>query len=88
MSGFVCPHCGKTTDLFKTGGGAALAQEMGVPFLGCVPLDPQVVISGDAGTPFVQRFATSPTAHAFEGIVRPILLRLETEHSTERTART
>ena len=76
MSGFVCPHCGKTTDLFKTGGGEALAREMAVPFLGRIPLDPQVVASGDAGTPFVQRFAESPAAHAFEDIVRPILLNL------------
>ena len=53
-----------------------LAREMGVPFLGKVPLDPRVVDSGDAGTPFVQRFAGSPTAHAFEEIVRPILLSL------------
>jgi MinD superfamily P-loop ATPase len=76
MSGFVCPHCGKATDLFKSGGGAALAQEMGVPFLGKVPLDPQVVDSGDAGTPFVQRFAGSSTAQAFAEIVRPILANL------------
>jgi Mrp family chromosome partitioning ATPase len=76
MSGFVCPHCGKTTDLFKTGGGQALAQEMNVPFLGRVPLDPQVVDSGDAGTPFVQRFADSPTALAFAEIVRLILANL------------
>ena len=77
MSGFVCPHCGKTTDLFKTGGGAALAREMEVPFLGRIPLDPQVVGSGDAGTPFVQRFAKSPAARAFETIARPILLGLQ-----------
>jgi MinD superfamily P-loop ATPase len=76
MSGFICPHCGKTTDLFKSGGGEALAREMGVPFLGKVPLDPQVVDSGDAGTPFVQRFADSPTAQAFADIVRPILANL------------
>jgi Mrp family chromosome partitioning ATPase len=82
MSGFVCPHCGKTTDLFKTGGGATLAREMGVPFLGRLPLDPQVVDSGDAGTPFVQRFANGPTACAFEDIVRPILLRLEASKSS------
>ena len=37
MSGFVCPHCGKTTDLFKSGGGEALAREMNAPFLGRVP---------------------------------------------------
>ena len=77
MSGFVCPHCAKTTDLFKSGGGALLAQEMGVPFLGKVPLDPQVMESGDAGTPFVQRFAASPAALAFADIVRPILLNLQ-----------
>ena len=77
MSGFVCPHCGKTTDLFKSGGGALLAQEMGVQFLGKVPLDPQVVDSGDAGTPFVKRFADSPAARAFADIVRPILLNLQ-----------
>lgn len=77
MSGFVCPHCGKTTDLFKSGGGALLAQEMDVPFLGKIPLDPQVVHSGDAGTPFVERFAESPAAQAFAEIVRPILLKLQ-----------
>ena len=77
MSGFVCPHCAKTTDLFKSGGGALLAQEMGVPFLGKVPLDPQVMESGDAGTPFVQRFAAGSAALAFADIVRPILLNLQ-----------
>lgn len=82
MSGFVCPHCAKATDLFKAGGGASLAQEMGVPFLGKVPLDPQVVDSGDAGTPFVQRFAGSPAAQAFAEIVRPILANLDgADHS-------
>jgi Mrp family chromosome partitioning ATPase len=84
MSGFVCPHCKKTTDLFKTGGGEALAREMNVFFLGRVPLDPQVVISGDAGTPFVHRFSGSPTAHSFEEIVRPFFARLRPDsgHST------
>ena len=53
MSGFVCPHCGKTTDPFKSGGGEALAREMNVPFLGRVPLDPAVVQSGDGGKPFM-----------------------------------
>lgn len=76
MSGFVCPHCGKTTELFKAGGGASLAQEMKVPFLGRIPLDSQVVESGDSGTPFVQRFDSSPAAHAFEEITRPILSSL------------
>lgn len=77
MSGFVCPHCGRTTDLFKAGGGEALAREMAVPFLGRVPLDPQVVVSGDAGRPFVHTLAESPTGRAFENLVRPILFQLQ-----------
>jgi Mrp family chromosome partitioning ATPase len=73
MSGFSCPHCRTTTNLFGGGGGEALAREMGVPFLGCIPLDPQVVLSGDAGTPFVQRFSESASAQAMNRIIQPIL---------------
>jgi len=50
MSGMVCPHCNKKIDLFKTGGGERIADEMNVPFLGRIPLDPQMVICTDAGT--------------------------------------
>src|SRR2546430_13304615 len=53
MSGFVCPHCGKETDIFKVGGGEAAAKELGLPFLGRIPLDPRIVIGGDAGRTFV-----------------------------------
>ncbi len=72
MSGFVCPHCGKVTNLFKTGGGEALARETGVPFLGKIPIDPDVVVSGDSGTPFVKAFAQSSAAPAFAAIVNRI----------------
>ena len=53
MSGFVCPHCGKETNIFKYGGGERSASELGVPFLGRVPLDPKMVEAADSGTPFV-----------------------------------
>jgi Mrp family chromosome partitioning ATPase len=53
MSGMVCPKCGEKIDLFKVGGGARAAQELGVPFLGYIPIDPNIVIKCDAGTPFV-----------------------------------
>jgi ATP-binding protein involved in chromosome partitioning len=79
MSGFSCPHCGKASDLFGTGGGEDLAREMDVPFLGRIPLDPQVVLSGDAGTPFVQRFAQSASAKALNLIIQPILTRISTD---------
>jgi len=54
MSTFVCPHCGETTDIFKTGGGESMAEDMGVNFLGKIPLEVHIVHSGDGGTPFSQ----------------------------------
>jgi ATP-binding protein involved in chromosome partitioning len=53
MSGFVCPHCGKETDIFSKGGGEAAARKMGVPFLGRVPLNLIVREGGDEGRPVV-----------------------------------
>ncbi len=53
MAGLKCPHCGEMINLFKTGGGEAAAKEMGVNFLGRVPIDPNMVIMGDLGKPYV-----------------------------------
>ncbi len=72
MSGFCCPHCGERIDLFKQGGGEKAAAELKVPFLGAVPLDPQIVIQGDAGKPFVTAFPESPAAEAFAAIVEKL----------------
>ena len=69
MSGFVCPHCGQRTDLFKSGGGQAMAAEMAVPFLGRVPLDTGVVSSGDAGQPLSASAEPTAAGRAFDGIV-------------------
>jgi len=80
MSGFVCPHCGETTDVFLRGGAETMAEEAGVPFLGRIPMDPAVVQAGEQGVPHVQAYAGSPTADAFAAAVEP-LLRL-----TERPA--
>jgi Mrp family chromosome partitioning ATPase len=77
MSGFVCPHCGEKIDLFKQGGGEKAARELEVPFLGAVPLDPQVVIQGDAGKPFVEAFPDSPTALAFDEIANRLEERVD-----------
>jgi ATP-binding protein involved in chromosome partitioning len=49
MSGFVCPHCGKEITIFGSGGGKVMARQMGVPFLGEIPLDAQMVEMGDKG---------------------------------------
>jgi Mrp family chromosome partitioning ATPase len=53
LSGFVCPACGERVDLFKTGGGERAAGELGVPFLGAVPISRAMVAAGDAGRPLV-----------------------------------
>jgi ATP-binding protein involved in chromosome partitioning len=53
MSGMQCPHCGGHLDVFGEGGGRRLAEQLNVPFLGAVPLDPAVRIAGDAGKPTV-----------------------------------
>lgn len=50
MSGFICPDCGKSYDIFGKGGAEKSALEMGIPFLGAVPINIQVRASGDAGS--------------------------------------
>jgi len=73
MSGFVCPHCGEETLIFKSGGGEEMALGMEVPFLGRIPVDPGVVDACDAGQPYVHRNAQSGTAKAFERVIQEVL---------------
>ncbi len=73
MSGFICPHCGVATDIFKTGGGEKMASEMEVPFLGRIPIDPKIVEHSDSGRPFLQYVTGSETARAFESVIGPLL---------------
>ncbi len=68
MSGFTCPDCGTVTHIFHQGGGEAIAQELGVPFLGKVPLDPAVVDCGDDGLPLVRAAPDSPAAEVYRNI--------------------
>ena len=68
MSGFTCPDCGTVTHIFHQGGGEAIAQELGVDFLGKVPLDPTVVDCGDEGRPLVRAAPDSPAAAAYRSI--------------------
>jgi ATP-binding protein involved in chromosome partitioning len=73
MSGFVCPHCGKETPIFKKGGGEKAAKDLGVPFLGRIPFEPAMVEMADKGLPFVQSMKDAPSAAAFQEIVRHIV---------------
>lgn len=73
MSGLNCPHCGEHIDLFKVGGGEKTAKEMGIPFLGRVPIEPYIVESGDTGKPFIVENPDSEASRAFRAIVDKIL---------------
>jgi len=73
MSGFVCPKCGEITPILKSGGGQRMAADMNVPFLGSIPMDPQIAEACDDGTAFVHQFATSPTAAVMREIIQPIV---------------
>jgi len=68
MSGFVCPHCGTPAAIFKEGGGRRSSEQLGVPFLGAVPLDAAVVRASDRGEPMVTAHPTSPVAEAYRRI--------------------
>jgi len=70
MSGFKCPHCEGEIDLFKSGGGERTANDMDVGFLGRVPIDPQMVLLGDSGSPVV--LTEGESAKAFEEIIKNI----------------
>ena len=83
MSGYLCPKCGQRTDLFKAGGGKALAEELGLSLLGQIPIDPRVVASGDAGSPFAcDEASQSPASEAFEAVVGGILASSQSSDST------
>ncbi|OAA58111.1 nucleotide-binding protein [Niveomyces insectorum RCEF 264] len=74
MSGFVCPKCRHTSEIFRptTGGGRALAAELDVPFLGAVPLDPRIGLACDYGESFFDSYPDSPAGAAIQVVVRAL----------------
>ncbi len=72
MSYFACSGCGKEADIFGKGGGEALALELGVPFLGAIPLSEPVRTGGDAGTPVVLSAPDSPAAVALTSVANRV----------------
>jgi hypothetical protein len=72
MSGFVCPRCGEVTPVFRSGGGRRIAEDMRVPFLGSIPMDPKIAEACDEGRAYIIGYADSPTAV----IMRDIVFRL------------
>ncbi|MHA1593475.1 MAG: Mrp/NBP35 family ATP-binding protein [Candidatus Baldrarchaeia archaeon] len=72
MAGFVCPHCGKKTNIFGYGGGENAAKEYNIPFLGRLPLDPRIMSVSDRGRPFIIENPDSEASKAFMEIVKNI----------------
>ncbi len=68
MSGFNCPHCGETIDMFGSGGGEKTAKDFGIPFLGRIPFEPKIVACGDSGTCYQEVYKDSAVAKAFEAV--------------------
>ena len=79
MSMFRCPDCGHVAHIFSTGGGERTARELGVPFLGSVPIDPLITESGDLGTPVVMSHPDSEVAGAFRDLATKIIEGLESD---------
>ena len=77
MSGLVCPCCGEVVDLFGRGGGEVASQEFAVPYLGAIPLDPEMVKAGDEGHPYILRHAASPTWKAVDEVMENLVSIVE-----------
>ncbi|MCQ8903002.1 MAG: Mrp/NBP35 family ATP-binding protein [Methanothrix sp.] len=73
MSGFRCPNCGTVVNIFSRGGGERAARELGVDFLGSLPLDPRIVSVSDMGKSFIEN---GDIGEAFEKIVDRLLEKL------------
>jgi ATP-binding protein involved in chromosome partitioning len=80
MSGFVCSHCGETTDIFGTGGGSDLARRYGIPFLGSIPLDPRIRLGGGDGQPLMAAAPDSAVGAVFRNVAAAIAGRVSQEN--------
>lgn len=84
MSQFICPHCGKGTHIFDTGGGKKAAEMMAMPFLGEVPLDLKIRQGGDQGLPIVVGHPDSPEAKAFMDIAGQVAAAISRENAARQ----
>jgi len=73
MSSYVCPNCGHEAHIFGHGGARAEAERLGVPFLGEIPLDLGIRLSGDAGVPAVAADPDGPQGRAFREVARALI---------------
>jgi ATP-binding protein involved in chromosome partitioning len=84
MSGFICPNCGARIDIFQSGGGRRIAEEMGIPFLGSIPIDQKICEDSDKSVPFIAEHKDSQASKVFMEIVQKIEQFLE--HKTAQNS--
>jgi ATP-binding protein involved in chromosome partitioning len=84
MSGFVCPHCRNKVDIFESGGGLKIAKELGIPFLGSIPIDQKICEDADRGEPFIVKHSNSAASKSFMQIVKKIEGFLEQRRSMKK----
>lgn len=87
MSGFICPKCGEQVDIFKSGGGEKIANELAVPYLGKIPIDPEICSDSDQGSPFIIEHPESAASKAFMNIVRKVEEHLKEKKNLEKIVR-
>lgn len=76
MSYFLCPHCGERTDIFDHGGAHRMADKLGVPFLGEIPLDPKIRLGGDTGLPVTITEPESALGQAFTNVAQLVAAKV------------
>jgi len=80
MSYFICPHCGDRTEIFGHGGAQTAAEELGIDFLGEIPLQSDVRVAADIGVPIVESDPESPVSVAFAEIAQKIAAKTSVQH--------
>jgi ATP-binding protein involved in chromosome partitioning len=76
MSYFECRHCHAKEHIFSHGGGRRLAEEAGVPFLGEIPLDPEVVVGSDKGVPILIKNPDAAASRAYRALAGEVARHL------------
>jgi len=76
MSGLKCPHCGEIINVFKAGGAEKTAKDFDIDLLGHIPIDPDIVESGDSGKSFIYHHGNTEAGKAMDDIVKKILEKI------------
>jgi len=84
MSGFICPHCNKIINIFKTGGVEKASKDFGIELLGKIPLQEEIATSGDEGKAFVYHYAKTKAGEVFNGIGEKVLNKISNYKSFDK----